>query len=145
VAGLDILSLMGKNHAAALEYGPGGRGDAVGLRKRRHIMGSVREIKNTRVKSFCDDVYTELETMRMKILMMNHEFSMTYGDEEEPLKMFKRHLAELADQIEWKLQILSHTCPYDWKGSKEKVESTVSVNQPETSAGPEFSGGYLGG
>jgi hypothetical protein len=108
------------------------------------IMGRVLEIKNTTVKSVCDEVYAELEIMRMKILTMNDELTMTYGDDEEPLKMFKRHLSELADQIEWKLQILSHACPYDWKGSRETVESIVSV-QPETVEGPDFSGGYLGG
>jgi hypothetical protein len=107
-------------------------------------MGRVLEIKNTTVKSVCDDVYVELETMRMKILMMNDELAMTYGDDVEPLKMFKRHLSELADQIEWKLQILSHACPYDWKGSRETVENIVSV-EPETVEGPDFSGGYLGG
>ena len=108
-------------------------------------MGSVREIKNTTVKSFCDEVYTELAGMRMKIIMMSDDLSMAYGDDLQSLNMFKRHLSELADQIEWKLQILSHGCPYDWKGSKEEVENTVSVRQPETVAGPEFSGGYLGG
>jgi hypothetical protein len=108
-------------------------------------MGSAREIKNTTVKSFCDEVYTELAGMRMKIIMMSDDLSMAYGNDSLPLNMFKRHLAELSDQIEWKLQILSHVCPYDWKGSREEVESTVSVREPETVAGPDFSGGYLGG
>ena len=108
-------------------------------------MGSVLDIKKSGVKSFCDEVYTELEGMRMKILTMGHELSMAYGDDSEPNHMFKRHLSELADQIEWKLQILSHACPYDWKGSKEEVESTVSVRQQETTEGPDFSGGYVGG
>jgi hypothetical protein len=107
-------------------------------------MGRVLEIKKTTVKSVCDDVFVELETMRMKILMMNDELAMTYGDDEEPLRMFKRHLTELADQIEWKLQILSHACPYDWKGSRETVENIVSV-QPESVEGSDFSSGYLGG
>ncbi len=107
-------------------------------------MGSVVEIKTTRAKAVCDDVYVELESMRMKILTMIDELAMIYGDDEEPLKMFKRHLSEFADQIEWRLQILSHACPYDWKGSKETVENMVSV-RPETVDGSDFSGGYLGG
>jgi hypothetical protein len=85
--------------------------------EKENSMGSTLEIKKTTVKSVCNEVYAELETMRMKILTMNDELALTYGDYEEPLKMFKRHLSELADQIEWKLQILSHACPYDWKGS----------------------------
>ena len=108
-------------------------------------MASVLDIKNKDVKSFCDEVYTELEGMKMKIVAMNEELSMAYGDDSEPNHMFKRHLGELADQIEWKLQILSHACPYDWKGSKGDVENTVSVRQQETVEGPDFSGGYVGG
>ena len=105
-------------------------------------MGTILDKKNTEVKSFCDEVYTELEGMRMKILMMSEDLSTTYGDDTQPNQTFKRHLGELADQIEWKLQILSHACPFDWKGSKEDVESTVSVGQTEAA---DFSGGYLGG
>jgi hypothetical protein len=109
-------------------------------------MGTVQDIKHTTVKSFCDEVYTELAGMRMKIITMSDDLSMAYGDESKPLDTFKRHLEELAGQIEWKLQILSHACPYDWKGSKEAVETTVSVRQPETKEeGPDFSGGYVGG
>jgi hypothetical protein len=123
----------------------GSEDDAVALSKRRYIMGNVRDIRYTTVKSFCDEVYTELAGMRMKIIMMSDDLSMAYGDDSQPLNMFKRHLSELADQIEWKLQILSHACPYDWKGSKEAVESIVSVRQSETVEGPDFSGGYVGG
>lgn len=108
-------------------------------------MGRVLDIKYSTAKSFCDEVYTELAAMRMKILMMSDDLSMAYGDDSQPNHMFKRHLGEIADQIEWKLQILSHACPYDWKGSKEEVESTVSVNQTEAGVGPDFSGGYVGG
>lgn len=107
-------------------------------------MGTVHTPKEVMVQAFCDEVYTELAGMRMKILAMNDELSLNYGDETPPYTTFKRHLTELADQIEWKLQILSHACPYDWKGSKEKVESIVSV-QPEVAPGPDFSGGYVGG
>ena len=108
-------------------------------------MGTIRNAaEETEVRSFCDEVYTELAGMRMKILAMNDELSVNYG-ENTPYTAFKRHLVELADQIEWKLQILSHACPYEWKGSTEKVESIVSVQQPDIATGPEFSGGYVGG
>lgn len=104
----------------------------------------IDEEKET-VKRFCDDVYTELTGMRMRILVMVNEMQMEYGEELEPLKSYKSHLLQLADQIEWRVQILSHACPYDWKGSREKVESTVSVPETDTRSGPDFSGGYVGG
>jgi hypothetical protein len=108
-------------------------------------MGSVKDDKEIMTKAFCDDVYVELGGMNLKLRTMIDELAMTYGEETEPFKTFKRHLLELADQIEWRLEILSHACPFDWKGSRENVESIVSVNQPEVMTGPEFSGGYLGG
>ncbi len=114
-------------------------------------MGTVKEMKmresekDIMTKSFCDDVYTELEGIRLKILTMKDELELTYGTESGPLRDYERHLVELADQIEWKLQILAHACPYDWKGSIEKVENVVSVQPPEVSAVPDFSGGYIGG
>lgn len=108
-------------------------------------MGSFKDDKQIMTKAFCDDVYGELTGMRMKLLTMKDELGMAYGEESEPFHAFKRHLVELADQIGWRLEILSHACPYDWKGSLEKVESIVSVMQPEVTPGPEFSGGYLGG
>lgn len=107
-------------------------------------MGSSKEHDKV-TKAFCDDVYGELNEMRMRILVLRDELGMTYGEESEPFHTFKRHLTELSDQVEWRLEILSHACPYDWKGSREKVESVVSVRQPELEPGPEFSGGYLGG
>jgi len=108
-------------------------------------MERVEYEKGILTKAFCDDVYTELTGMEMNILAMKDELGLTYGEESEPFKTYQRHLVELADQIEWKLQILSHACPYDWKGSQEKVESVVSVRSPEATTGPEFSGGYVGG
>ena len=76
---------------------------------------------------------------------MKDELEFTYGKDSEPFRNYERHLVELAGQIEWKLQILSHACPYDWKGSAEKVESIVSVQPPEVMTAPDFSGGYIGG
>lgn len=107
-------------------------------------MGSVKD-KEIMTKAFCDEVYGQLGGMNLKLRALTDELAMTYGEETEPFKTFKRHLLELADQVEWRLEILSHTCPYDWTGSRENVETVVSVKQPEITAGPEFSGGYIGG
>jgi hypothetical protein len=83
--------------------------------------------------------------MKLNLLTLGDEMSVSYGEESTPFRTYKRHLLELVDQIVWKLQILSHACPYDGKGSAGNIESSVSVREPETSSGPEFSGGYIGG
>ncbi len=103
-------------------------------------MTTVKDIK----KGYCDDVYAELSSMKERLLAMRDDLARTYGAETNIFGLFERHLCELADQIDWKLQILSHACPYDWKGSAGYEENTVSVGPAEKTA-IDFSGGYLGG
>ncbi len=105
----------------------------------------MARVKDISEKSFCDEVYTELSGMKKRILDMREDLARTYGTETRVFGMYERHLRELADQIEWKLQILSHACPYDWQGSVEYAENTVSVGPVEKGPEVEFSGGYLGG
>ncbi len=105
-------------------------------------MATLKDIK----KGLCDDVYTELAGMKQKIVALQNKLARSYKAEDDILGLCDRHLHELVDQIEWKLQILSHACPYDWKGSAEVEyqENTVSVGPAETFE-TDFSGGYVGG
>jgi hypothetical protein len=103
-------------------------------------MGTVKDIKN----NYCDDVFAGLSAAKKGIEEMRNNLIRTYGEESDLFKKYERHLCELVDQIDWKLQILSHACPYDWKGSSE-YEEGVSVGSTGTAAMPEFSGGYVGG
>ena len=104
-------------------------------------MANVKDIK----RGYCDDVFTKLDGMKNGIMEMRDDLSRAYGPESATFTVFDRHLCELAEQIEWKLQILSHACPYDWKGSAEYGDNIVSVGPIENAPAPEFSGGYLGG
>ena len=103
--------------------------------------------RKNETKAFCDDVYSELTAMQLRIGALSGELAMAYGETSEPYNTYKRHLLELSDMITWKLQILSHSCSYDWKGSVENVATGVSVpdQRPEATKGPDFSGGYVGG
>ncbi|MGE5172450.1 MAG: hypothetical protein ACM3MD_01340 [Betaproteobacteria bacterium] len=103
-------------------------------------MATVKDMK----KGFCDDVYIELESMKERIMALQDQLARDYQAEDELFGLYDRHLHELVDQIEWKLQILSHACPYDWKGSAEYEENSVSVGTAETFP-TDFSGGYIGG
>lgn len=105
----------------------------------------MASLHNKEIKDFCNDIYTELESMRLRIEILRNELAMTYGEQNEPLKSYERHLTELSDAIGWKLQILSHVCPYDWRGSVDAVDTVVSIPDPGVATAPEFSGGYLGG
>jgi hypothetical protein len=103
-------------------------------------MATVTEIK----KGYCDEVYTGLAGLKESIVVMRDKLTRTYTSKDDLFVLYDRHLRELVEQIDWKLQILSHACPYDWKGSVEYEDNSVSVGPADTST-PNFSGGYLGG
>ncbi len=100
-------------------------------------------IKNDKM-GICDDVYTELAGMKERIIELQEKFREASAVQEGLSTLYDRHLRELAEQIEWKLQILSHTCSHDWRGSVDYDENTVSVGPAETFE-TDFSGGYIGG
>ena len=105
-------------------------------------MASLMNVKES--KGFCDEVFTKLSDMKEKILdLKGRSVAKSPGKDIEG-GMFGRHLSELADQIEWKLQILAHSCPVDWKGSAD-YEEIAEVSTLEKSGDVEFSPGYVGG
>ncbi len=95
-------------------------------------------------KGVCDDVYAELSGVKNKIVALRDKIARTSTADDEMVRLYGRHLSELAEQIDWKLQILAHACPYDWKGSVDYEENTVSVGPAQT-FDTDFAGGYIGG
>jgi hypothetical protein len=98
-------------------------------------------------KNICDETYFGLSHVKDKIVALRNHLIRDYAAEGKMLTVYERHLSELVDQIDWKLQIMSHSCSYDWKGSEEydeRGDNTVSVG-PAEKTGEEFSPGYLGG
>ncbi len=105
-------------------------------------MASVLNVKES--KAFCDEVYTKLADMKKMIIELKDRSVAKSPGKDIEGGMFGRHLSELADQTDWKLQILSHSCPVDWKGSADYPE-TAQVNTTRKSGDIEISPGYLGG
>ncbi len=103
-------------------------------------MASVLNVKES--KGFCDEVFTELSAMKRKLVELKERSSA--GGMQEGIEggKFGRQLAELAEQIDWRLQILSHSCPYDWRGSVDYEGAQVEAEKVKD---VEFSPGYLGG
>lgn len=102
-------------------------------------------VKDINVKGYCDAVNTELAGMKERIRALREDVKRAYGPDSELVRTHERHLVELADMIEWKLQILMKACPFEWKGQDEGVESIVSVGPAEKAPATDFSGGYIGG
>jgi len=107
-------------------------------------MATARELKE---KIYFEEVYKVLEGMKMKIYVLREELAKTYGKDSRELLTQDRHLIELAEHIDWKLQVLEKGSAFDWKaakGNKPEVQTDVSVRPPDIT-GPDFSGGYIGG
>lgn len=103
-------------------------------------MASVMNVRES--KGFCDEAYAQLSDMKKKIIEIRDRSG---GERSKEMGgMFGRHLTELADEIDWKIQILAHSCAYDWQGSAD-YENDVQVSAEEKTADKEFSPGYLGG
>ncbi len=105
-------------------------------------MAAVKDIK----KGVCDNVFSGLSDVKKRIEALRDDLARTYKAQDNLSGLYERHLGELVEQIDWKIQILSHACSYDWKGSAETEyeDNTVSVGPADTST-PDFAGGYLGG
>lgn len=106
-------------------------------------MASVLNRKES--KEYCDDVFTQLTEVKEKIIRLrDRSVSGVPGMEIDGGK-FARQLTELADDIDWKLQILSHSCSYNWRGAND-FEGDVQVDEMGRAADSDrFSGGYVGG
>ena len=104
-------------------------------------MATAKEIKE---KAYLEDVYKELEGIKMKLSGLREDLARTYGKDSAIFMAHDRHLLEMFEYIDWKLQVLEKGTGFDWKGEKNAFESDVSVGQTDT-RGPEFSGGYVGG
>jgi hypothetical protein len=101
--------------------------------------------KNIKINNYCDALNEDLVSMKMKLDALRDDVKKTYGAENDIALTHERHLCELSDMIEWKLQILMKACPFEWHGQDKDVESTVSVGPAGKPADTDFSGGYVGG
>jgi hypothetical protein len=106
-------------------------------------MASVMNMKES--KEFCDDVYTQLTDMKKKIIKLRDRSTAGKTVSDSDGGKFGRQLTELAEDIDWKIQILSHSCAYGWQGSSD-YEGDAQVDEMGRSGDSDrFSGGYVGG
>ncbi|MBI5640053.1 MAG: hypothetical protein HZA17_06470 [Nitrospirae bacterium] len=105
-------------------------------------MSSVRDI---RFGNYCDRVYDELAGMKARLLGFVTEIETMKAPEHAMLKSHIPHFQDIIRTIEWKLEILTRVCPFEWSGYAG-VEKTSSVQLQEEKPETEVvSGGYLGG
>ncbi len=101
--------------------------------------------KDIKITSYCDEVSEKLMNIKESIHMLQEDTKKVYGADSELSKSYVKHLCELADMVEWKLQLLMKSCPFEWKGTDREFDRVVSVAFSEEVAKSDFSGGYIGG
>jgi hypothetical protein len=94
---------------------------------------------------YCDRMYSELIGMKAKLRGFVTEIENMKGPEKELLASHVAHFQDIIKTIDWKLEILTRVCPFEWTGDVG-VEKTASVRvDEELSREQRVSGGYGGG
>jgi hypothetical protein len=93
--------------------------------------------------NFCDSLSREVINIKVKLGELVTKLEETHDKNLEP---YLRHLHEMINFIDWKIEIFSKVCPVDWKTLDINVQSTVSVPPIETSKEEDLpAGGFVGG
>lgn len=102
--------------------------------------------KHANINTYCDSLYTELFNMKTRLSEFVTEIEHMEGKERKSLGTFSRHLNEIIETIDWKLEIFTKVCPVEWGKFLKGVESTVSVPSESSMKESEMpAGGYVGG
>jgi hypothetical protein len=109
--------------------------------RRRCCMATIKDPKAT--KGICDRIYVELHEMHERLLNLR-EMTGNSDSEKAVIDRMASHLDDLIETVDWKIQVLSHSCAYDWQGSAE-FEDNVQVNEEVKLPDKDFSPGYMGG
>ena len=104
--------------------------------KKEEAMGSVRDISG--MTNYCDAVFGELTDMKARLLNLIQTIDNLQGPDKEMVNGAKdhgthdhiSHLRDIANTIDWKLEILTKVCPTGWMKNAAGAER-ASVKVPE--------------
>ena len=101
--------------------------------------------KDIRFNGYCDRMYAELSGTRDRLLGFVKEIESMPATEKKVLESHITHFQDLVKMIEWKLEILTRVCPFEWSaysGNFERASVEVPTDVRHMEA---VSGGYGGG
>lgn len=102
--------------------------------------------RHSDINGYCDCLYSELSRIKDNLGGFVTQIDLMEGKEKGVLYSHVKHLNELIQAIDWKLEIFSKECPVDWSKFGKEVEGTASVPFSESLKETDFpSGGYAGG
>jgi len=101
--------------------------------------------KDIELRTYCDSMYSELSNMKSRLLGFVRHIEHMEGPGNEILRSHIAHFQDIIRTIDWKLEILTRVCPFDWVGYSG-IEKTASVRVDEELYREQLvSGGYGGG
>jgi hypothetical protein len=101
--------------------------------------------RNISITNYCDSIFDELSDMKSRALDLVGCIEQMKGEEKEIVKSHITHLRDIANLIDWKLQILTKVCPSDWTKYSKGAENIVSVKVPEEFDREFAAAGDMGG
>jgi len=98
------------------------------------------------VKDYCETVFADLAVMKSKLHSYVRELEQISESEKSLIGWHATHLRDIIKTIDWKLEILMKSCPYDWTGYTYDIEYSAGVPVQEEPIEKEpVVGGYVGG
>jgi hypothetical protein len=97
-------------------------------------MESASNIKD--VRSYCDVVCDELTDMKTRLTSLINSIDLMQGFQKEIVASHARHLRDIENTIDWKLEILTKVCPTIW--SRLGGDSGSIMDKPAEKIGNEF-------
>lgn len=102
--------------------------------------------KHADIGGYCDSLYSELTGIKDRLESFLTRIDLLEADEKKVLCSHEKHLRELMQMVDWKMEIFSKKCPVDWSKFGKESESTASVPLSASMKEKDFpSGGYAGG
>ncbi|MCX7793294.1 MAG: hypothetical protein N2257_02640 [Thermodesulfovibrionales bacterium] len=99
--------------------------------------------RNIDYRSICEELYGELDGMKGKLSEIIDHVERLGPELKERFRPVIRHLDDIINTIEWKKEIFTKVCPFDFSGYHREAETTASV--PLREKAEDFSPGYVGG
>ena len=98
--------------------------------------------KRREFTDYCDTLFSELTDMKERLNCLVVDINEMPMQARLKVQSHIPHLEEIMKTIDWKLEILTRVCPFEWAGYGPDVETQVSDGEPGTEMDI---GGYVGG
>lgn len=102
--------------------------------------------KHIDINGYCDSLYSELTGIKDRLESFLIQIDLMEAKEKRVLSSHEKHLREIIQLVDWKMEIFSKQCPVDWSKFGKESEGATSVPLSDTMKEKDFpSGGYAGG